>query len=139
MKKAYLFGAAALLILLIVVAYVSYSRKKKGDVEDGSACVQPTPQVVGPMADRDPVVRTLAETFEMEDVDDTPLALNRPSRKRPVGGPSPAHVLLQSDACVSPDRIDYDSEWQNVIDKVGESIGEYGEHDVPREWKTPVT
>ena len=139
MKKAYLFGAAALLILLIVVAYVSYSRKKKGDVEDGSACVQPTPQVVGPMADRDPVVRTLAETFEMEDVDDTPLALNRPSRKRPVGGPSPAHVLLQSDACVGPDRIDYDSEMQAIIDKVGENTWEYGERDVPREWKTPVT
>ena len=91
------------------------------------------------MADRDPVVRTLAEAFEMEDVDDIPLVLNRPSRKRPVGGPSPAHVLLQSDACVGPDRIDYDSEMQAIIDKVGENTWEYGERDVPREWKTPVT
>ncbi len=95
MKRAYLFGAAALLILLIVVAYVSYSRKTKGDV-----CVRPTPQVVGPTA-ADPVVRALVETFNEEEV---PLVLNRPKQKRdsPIGGPLPADPLLQLDDTQSP-------------------------------------
>ena len=112
MKKAYLFGAAALLILLIVVAFISSNRQKEEAV-----C---PPQVVGPTAApvKGPEVRTL--TFD-DDEDDIPLVLNRPSRKRPVGGPSPAPVLLQSDACVGRDRIDYDSEMQDIIGKVGES------------------
>jgi hypothetical protein len=71
MKRAYLFGAAALLILLIVVAYVSFSREKKGDVEDGGVCVRPPPQVVGPTAD--PVVQTL----DFDDEDDDVIPLNR--------------------------------------------------------------
>lgn len=78
MKKAYLFGAAALLILLIVVAFISSNRQKEEAV-----C---PPQVVGPTAApvKGPEVRTL--TFD-DDEDDIPLVLNRPSRKRPVGGP----------------------------------------------------
>jgi hypothetical protein len=94
MKRAYLFGAAALLILLIVVAYVSYSRKTKGDV-----CVRPPPQVVGPV---DPVARALVETFNEEgDEEEVPLVLKRPKQKQdsPIGGPVPVDPVLQSDPC----------------------------------------
>jgi hypothetical protein len=100
MKRAYLFGAAALLILLIVVAYVSFSREKK----DGDVCVRPPPQV-GPTAD--PVVRALAETFSEEgdeDEEEIPLILNRPKQERDpaIGGPLLVDPLLQSSACMSP-------------------------------------
>lgn len=65
MKKAYLFGAAALLILLIVVAYIASNRQKEGAV-----CVRPSPQVVGNMAApvKGPEVRTL--TFADDDDDE---------------------------------------------------------------------
>ncbi len=146
MKRAYLFGAAALLILLIVVAYVSHSREKKGDVEDGGSCVQSTPQVVGPMAEHDPVVRILAETFRDEDVEDIPLALNRPGfrfRFRPVGGPSATHQLLRSDTCIVPDHINYDKEMLKIFQRDKRSwddmsAWQYGERGVLQEWKTPV-
>jgi hypothetical protein len=135
MKRAYLFGAAALLILLIVVAYVSYSRKTK----DGGVCVRPPPQVVGPNAP--PVERTL--TFSEEgDEEEVPLVLNRP-RNRPVGGPSATHQLLRSDTCIVPDHINYDKEMLKIFQRDKRSwdhmsAWEYGERGVLQEWKTPV-
>ena len=127
MKRAYLFGAAALLILLIVVAYVSFSREKK----DEDVCVRPPPPV-GPTADPD--ILTLISPDQQErllrlrdaldggskDVDESTSRklfadgdvmstdeLNerlQGLRDPPTGGPLPVDPLLQSDPCVSACR-----------------------------------
>jgi hypothetical protein len=133
MKRAYLFGAAALLILLIVVAYISFSREKN---KDGDACVRPTPQVVGPNANLDPVTRALLETFNEDgDEEEVPLDLNK-VRGAPIGGPVLVDPLLQS--CMSPDQINYDAEMLKVFQRDGGSSSEYGERDVLQGWQTPV-
>lgn len=134
MKRAYLFGAAALLILLIVVAYVSFSRENK----DGDVCVRPPPQMVGPNVAHDHhIVDITPEQHErllrLRDVlddgskDVVPLNADESTSRKlfadgdimstdelnerlqglrgpPTGGPLPVDPLLQSDPCVSACR-----------------------------------
>jgi hypothetical protein len=127
MKRAYLFGAAALLILLIVVAYVSFSREKK----DGDVCVRPPPPV-GPRADPDTLtlispdqherLLRLRDALDDGSKDVVPLNADESTSRKlfadgdvmstdelnerlqglrgpPTGGPLPVDPLLQSDPC----------------------------------------
>lgn len=80
MKRAYLFGGAALLILLIVVAYFSSTRNEVDA------------PVVGPIAppevvDGDPTVRKLLLDDVGSDEEET--------KPKPIGGPKPLDPRLQ--------------------------------------------
>ncbi len=125
MKRAYLFGAAALLILLIVVAYVSFSREKE------DVCVRPPPPV-GPRADPDILtlitpdqherLLRLRDALDDDSKDVVPLNADESTSRKlfadggvmstdelnerlqglrgpPTGGPLPVDPLLQSDPC----------------------------------------
>jgi hypothetical protein len=127
MKRAYLFGGAALLILLIVVAYFSSARN-----EVDAPVVGP---IAPPEVDGDPVVRKLLFDGVEEGVDPlkpTPGAAELLLRMRPppysafetkpIGGPKPLDPRLMQELqlrarkriCRDPNAISYDPDGYNA-------------------------